>query len=443
MDLLLPSLVDARADHPRHMQSQLAALHRALASPPHASRLCRSLVTLAPAEAEAELALALNVVRHWYDSVDVARAHDDEYAVARGRSCPRRRVAAGLVVVRRGAGVFGVVAAVAAAHGRGGGWGGAARGGGGGPGRGERRGPARRELVSAARTRAVAVVDRTADVEAAARAIVRARFGFAGQSPYAPDLVLVNEYVKKDFFEACTRFATGVFAARGGSGEREEEKEVRRVIAEAEGRKEVVSFGSDAFKLVEVLDRSTPLLKAKITGRYLPIAICSSLVDAVFSQEFENPLLAGYFFASNDSAKYLSQFLPCHLSAINHIPTQLLVGPAASLAHASDPLYRYNPDMFTEPRPQFVPPTAPPTATLRAVEEVLELKVKGGGAPANLQKLRTLAAKPLRPTGQPETLVGLDYFLSGLLVGTGVVVAGVVTGVVLGRRAWGGWRQGG
>lgn len=123
--------------------------------------------------------------------------------------------------------------------------------------------PARRELVSAARTRAVAVVDRTADVEAAARAIVRARFGFAGRSPYAPDLVLVNEYVKKDFFEACTRFATGVFASRGGEGEGEEEEKVRRMIAEAEGRKEVVSFGSDAFKLIEVLDRFVPLPSPK------------------------------------------------------------------------------------------------------------------------------------------------------------------------------------
>lgn len=121
------------------------------------------------------------------------------------------------------------------------------------------RGPARRELVSAARTRVVAVVDRTADVEAAARAIVRARFGLAGRSPYAPDLVLVNEYVKKDFFEACTRFATGVFASRGASGEGEEEEKARKMIAEAEGRKEVVSFGSDAFKLVEVLDRFVPL----------------------------------------------------------------------------------------------------------------------------------------------------------------------------------------
>lgn len=116
MDLLLPSLIDARADHPRHIQSQLTTLHRALSSPTNATRLCRSLaVTLTPAEAEAELALALDAVRHWHDSVDVARAHDDEYAVARGRSNPGRRVASGLVVVRRGAGVFGVVAAVAAA----------------------------------------------------------------------------------------------------------------------------------------------------------------------------------------------------------------------------------------------------------------------------------------------------------------------------------------
>jgi hypothetical protein len=47
--------------------------------------------------------------------------------------------------------------------------------------------------------RTVAVVDRTADIGAAAEAIVHARFSHAGESPYAPDLVLVKEFVVKAF----------------------------------------------------------------------------------------------------------------------------------------------------------------------------------------------------------------------------------------------------
>lgn len=49
----------------------------------------------------------------------------------------------------------------------------------------------------------IAVVDRTADITAAARAIVRSKCHFQGSSPYAVDLVLVNEWVKKDFIQCC------------------------------------------------------------------------------------------------------------------------------------------------------------------------------------------------------------------------------------------------
>lgn len=120
------------------------------------------------------------------------------------------------------------------------------------------------QLLSSTRARAVAIVDRTADVAAAARALANARFGFGGASPYAPDLVLVHEFVKPAFFEACAQHATLAFAARGASaaaaaaqkpagGNRGEE--TRRAVREAEDRRQVASFGSSDFKLVDILDR--------------------------------------------------------------------------------------------------------------------------------------------------------------------------------------------
>lgn len=113
------------------------------------------------------------------------------------------------------------------------------------------------QLLSASTGRAVAVVDRTADIEAAARAITKARFSFGGTSPYAPDLVLVNEFVKQDFFEACSKYATLAFArepaARKVGGNRGED--TRKAVKAAEDAKQVTSFGSADFKLVEILDR--------------------------------------------------------------------------------------------------------------------------------------------------------------------------------------------
>ncbi|KAL9622640.1 MAG: hypothetical protein Q9160_002950 [Pyrenula sp. 1 TL-2023] len=66
------------------------------------------------------------------------------------------------------------------------------------------------QLVSPARFLTVAVVDRTSDIDRAARALVHVRFAFRGRSPYAPDLVLVNEFVRKDFLQAAARYSTSI-----------------------------------------------------------------------------------------------------------------------------------------------------------------------------------------------------------------------------------------
>lgn len=53
----------------------------------------------------------------------------------------------------------------------------------------------------------MAVVDRTADITSAAEAVVASSFGFGCQSPYAPDIVLVNEFVKEAFLQALMKDA--------------------------------------------------------------------------------------------------------------------------------------------------------------------------------------------------------------------------------------------
>jgi acyl-CoA reductase-like NAD-dependent aldehyde dehydrogenase len=58
------------------------------------------------------------------------------------------------------------------------------------------------KYISNPDARTVAVVERDADIQEAAKAIVSARFSLRGRSPYAPDVVLVNEWVKKEFLSA-------------------------------------------------------------------------------------------------------------------------------------------------------------------------------------------------------------------------------------------------
>lgn len=111
------------------------------------------------------------------------------------------------------------------------------------------------QLLSSSGTRTVAVVDRTADIDLAARAITAARFGFGGTSPYTPDLVLVNEFVKKDFFEACSKYASLSFAKEEKKPGKDRNEPSRKAIREAEDKRQVSSFGSEEFKLVDILDK--------------------------------------------------------------------------------------------------------------------------------------------------------------------------------------------
>jgi len=55
------------------------------------------------------------------------------------------------------------------------------------------------ELRPKPSARVAAIVDRTANVGDAALTIGSSRVAYGGRSPYAPDIVLVNEFVADDF----------------------------------------------------------------------------------------------------------------------------------------------------------------------------------------------------------------------------------------------------
>ncbi len=129
-----------------------------------------------------------------------------------------------------------------------------------------------------------------------------ARFSFQGMSPYAPDLVIVNEFVKEDFFQACTRYASQSFASHPAAprSPQHPSRIAQKAIKDAEDKGQLSSFGSSTFMLVDISERycylsmydqlvnktrSCPVTSMKIQGRYLPITSCSSLTDAIFSQD--------------------------------------------------------------------------------------------------------------------------------------------------------------
>ncbi|KAH9883343.1 Aldehyde/histidinol dehydrogenase [Xylariomycetidae sp. FL2044] len=467
IDRLQMALEDGRTENVRYRQDQLQSLHKTLCE--NATAICTAIAqdTKASAmEVETEFFLSMDAVRHFYESLNFAEALKDEYSVTQGKNYSKRRLGVGMVVIRPTSHtrLYSILSPLAAAI---------------SAGNcvilelqdtllqidsnlrnllpaaldgstfcisktvtdGSILGAAvlvdqtsntasqssTTQLLSSPTARTVAFVDRTADIQAAAKAITTARFSFGGTSPYAPDLVLVNEYAKKEFFEACSKYATLAFARdseiRRVSGNQSEA--TRKAVKESEEKRQVTSFGSNDFKLVDISDKNTPLMDMKISGRYLPIATCSGLVDAIFTHEFKKPLLAGYFFADPGSAKYMAQHLPCHISCLNQIPVQLLVGPAAPIAHDPELDYRYRKEMFSVGRPQYV---EPPAGAFAEAEKLLE-----GARGVNASSIRKLAVQPLKPTGQGSNW-GIGFFEQGILIGASIMLTVVIP--LVGYTTW-------
>jgi hypothetical protein len=113
---------------------------------------------------------------------------------------------------------------------------------------------------------------------------------------------------------------------------------------------------------------------------------------------------------------------------VNQIPGHLLIGPAAPIAHDPDFLYRYSKRMFSVARPQFV--EAIPESISQA-EDILM-----GTSSAQVQGIRMLALRPLKPTGQPKNNI-LGCFEMGFLISAGITLS-----VILPLLGWTSWMLG-
>ncbi|EOD47418.1 putative aldehyde dehydrogenase protein [Neofusicoccum parvum UCRNP2] len=296
-------------------------------------------------------------------------------------------------------------------------------------------------LVSRPAALSVAIVERSADLAAAAKALVTARFAFNGRSPYAPDVVLVNEFAKEAFLNAAVQESirymaegngvaangkAGGKAGRGGG-----------VVEELKGEAgvRVVTAGSNG-AILEVEKRDSAALGRKISERGLVVHAITSIDDGIdLANRIAGSPLATYLFADPASCKYMSQFTPSHLSFTNHFPLDLLVGPTAPSTHPLDPSSRFPPALFTLPRPQYANPT-PLAARLSAA-------LREGGKADVLRALKDGAAAPL-PPNRPYTK-GVGFFEQGILLGLGMAGVPLLGGLGVltwwaSRSAWAYWR---
>jgi hypothetical protein len=158
------------------------------------------------------------------------------------------------------------------------------------------------QLLSHSNGRALAVVDRTADITLAAKTLASTRLSPYDTSPYSPDLVIVNSFVIEEFVDACLKYAESIYLHSSPAGESASSPDQRKLIEDSETRRKLKVYASKTSQLkVLVLQdryvflspatsfltnnpRSSELLTTKITGSYLLILPSTSTTDTVTSQ---------------------------------------------------------------------------------------------------------------------------------------------------------------
>ncbi|MCJ1472615.1 hypothetical protein MMC13_001264 [Lambiella insularis] len=286
-------------------------------------------------------------------------------------------------------------------------------------------------LISPNALRSVAVVDRTARIEEAAHTIVQARMSRRGSSPYAPDVVLVNEFVVEKFM-TCTlqhvaRYMAHSDALVNGHSHKKPRQplwESEQIVDNAEKSEDirVVTRGSRG-SILYIQNRESALLRQKINGPVLLVHPISSLDDGieVSKLEREQTLAASYVFAALPEANYLANSIDAHISSVNHIPAELLVGPVAPLHHHPAPTPRYAPFMFQESRPQLLHKS---TMTCLFETETTDSKRFSAAVAEPL-------TAPLPPKGRRHKNP-LDFFLTGLLTSAVLIVVPSIVGLGVG-----------
>ncbi|GKZ82234.1 hypothetical protein AnigIFM56816_007042 [Aspergillus niger] len=299
--------------------------------------------------------------------------------------------------------------------------------------------PSSNTLSSPTTARTVAIVDRTANISAAAEALVSARFAFGGRSAYSPDVVLVQEFAMKEFVEAIIQRSSKYLAGQNGDA-RQTAVNPRRTssgvslldTAFKDASARVIVSGSE-WGVVEVHDRKSPLLQKKVSEKVLVLHPVTSLDDAIDFSTSMGTLAATYAFSAPAAAKYLTQFIDAYTSYINHVPVDILIGPAYPINQQPSRETRYSTHSLQVPRPQFVTKTS----NTALVQEI----IKGYASKSN-DALRE-ALVPLPAIGQ-RSGKAIGFFEQGIITG-GVItlftfVASISTMGIYGYAAVRRWR---
>ncbi|RGP75120.1 aldehyde dehydrogenase family 3 member b1 [Fusarium longipes] len=279
----------------------------------------------------------------------------------------------------------------------------------------------RNHLVSDPKTPVVAFVERDADIASAAQALVSARFSLQGRAPYAPDVVFVNEWVKKDLLRALVQQSTEFLATSPAQGRVSKTGLAREV--EKDDSTHVVLSGSNGV-ILDVQNRSSSLLRQKVEETTLIVHSVTSMDDAIDVSRDIGSLAAAYVFTTPSMAKYICQFLDTAVSYVNQIPTKLLYSPIAPLGSPPQPSTNiiYHEDHFSRSKPKYL--------TKSSTDERLA-KILGTSTAAELRALEIEATKRLPEMKRRLKGTQLGFFEQGIVTSLVFVLTTLVSGTGL------------
>ncbi|KAF5669457.1 aldehyde dehydrogenase family 3 member b1 [Fusarium heterosporum] len=450
--------IDGRAHNPFYRKDQLRNLHSALAD--NAAKIQDAIAKDTrhqPAEIKVEYWLALQVIAEAHSAIHPEKELAQEYSVANGRDDTASREPAGIVIIEPSSHAFfyGLIAALAPAlaagncivvqaqnslhetpkivldliekaldrdiftisnqavtaedirvpHIR------VSQAGASGP-------VLRDHLVSDPKTPVVAFVERDADIQAAAKALISARFSLQGKAPYAPDVVLVNEWVKKDLLRALVQQSTE-FLASSPSKSRALKTGLSREVEKDESVHVVLSGANGV--ILEVQNRQSALLKQKVEETTLIVHAVTSMDDAIDTSRDIGSLAAAYVFTTPAMAKYLCQFLDTAVSFVNQIPTKLLYSPIAPLGDPpqSGTNNLYHPNLFSRPKPKYL--------SKSSTDEKIN-KIVSTSTSSALSALDQEATKRLPEMKRPLKGTQLGFFEQGIVTSLVFILTTVVSG---------------
>ena len=276
-------------------------------------------------------------------------------------------------------------------------------------------------LASSLSSPVVAIVDRTANLRIAAEELVAARFCFGGSSPYAPDVVLVNEFCKQDFVQAVVEQCVKYGRHSNGPINEKSDKSVRTSIDQALDQ---LRKSNDALRVVvqetgfAVADVHSRQLKS-LPRQQAPVLVIRSVrsIDdsiEIMSRTKVDECAAAYHFGSLETGQYLARFVSSRASFINHVPRELLLGPTYPTGHSIDLETRYPRHLFSRSSPQFVTPS---TSSMR-YSSALNGKTDDALAEDASEALVVIK----RPDGK-----GIGFFEQGLLLNVSLILFGTLS----------------